>query len=75
MESNLYQALGKFFLAMQFRSFAVIFEAAASATAVPNTIVVVPIECFPPECEIIDIDKDFEVEQLADLIFEKGQAR
>ena len=49
MESNLYQALGKFFLAMQFRSFAVIFEAAASATAVPNTIVGVP-KCFVCGC-------------------------
>ena len=27
------------------------------------------------ECEIIDIDKDFEPEQLAGLIFEKGQTR
>ena len=27
------------------------------------------------ECEIIDLDKDFEPEQLADLIFEKGQTR
>ena len=27
------------------------------------------------ECEIIDIEKDFEAEQLAGLIFDKGQAR
>ena len=27
------------------------------------------------ECEIIDLDKDFEPEQLSDLIFEKGQTR